>query len=296
MSEKGNIAYQNKDITAKYLEEHFASKSFSVYGIDVPKIVQVLPTNLPIIEANELRLDNLFLLEDGSLALVDYESVYADVHKIKYLNYIIRTLKRSMNQENIMRPIRMIVIYTADIKPEQTRPKLDAGCLQFQLEEAFLMKLDSKRIESDICKRLDRGEELTEEELMQFIILPLTYEGKTRKQECIRRCFEMAKKVEDETKQIFLLAGMLVFSDKVVDTEDSKRIQEWIMMTKVAKLFEEEKIEYGRLASEKAARESEERLIKRMLEHHYSIKEIMDIVISLTEEDVRKLSEEINKG
>lgn len=33
MSENGNIAYQNKDITAKYLEEHFASKSFSVYGI-----------------------------------------------------------------------------------------------------------------------------------------------------------------------------------------------------------------------------------------------------------------------
>ena len=68
------------------------------------------------------------------------------------------------------------------------------------------------------------------------------------------------------------------------------------MMTKVAKLFEEEKIESGRLASEKAARESEERLIKKMLEHHYSIKEIMDIVISLTEEDVRKLSEEINKN
>jgi hypothetical protein len=34
-------------------------KSFSVYGLDIPKIIQVLPTNLPEIEANELRIDNL---------------------------------------------------------------------------------------------------------------------------------------------------------------------------------------------------------------------------------------------
>lgn len=76
MSAESGVAYQNKDIAAKYLEEHLANKTFAVYGVGVPKIVKVLPTNLPMIEANELRMDNLFLLEDGSVALVDYESTY----------------------------------------------------------------------------------------------------------------------------------------------------------------------------------------------------------------------------
>lgn len=67
-----DIAYQNKDITAKYFGENLKEKSFSAYGLEIPKIRKVLPTNLPAVEANELRIDNLFLLEDGSLAIVDY--------------------------------------------------------------------------------------------------------------------------------------------------------------------------------------------------------------------------------
>lgn len=90
MSEE-HIAYQNKDITSKYLAEYFREKSFSVYGVNIPRIIQAMPTNLPEIIANELRIDHLFLLEDGSYALVDYESTYADEDKIKYLNYIVRT-------------------------------------------------------------------------------------------------------------------------------------------------------------------------------------------------------------
>lgn len=41
------IAYQNKDITSKMLAEQFKGKSFGVYGLDMPKIRRVLPTNIP---------------------------------------------------------------------------------------------------------------------------------------------------------------------------------------------------------------------------------------------------------
>ena len=109
---KSPIAWQNKDVTTKYFGENLKGKSFAVYGLELPGITEVQPTNLPAVEANELRLDNLFLLEDQSLALVDYESTYADANKIKYLNYIARTLKRNIDQENFPCRIRMIVIYT----------------------------------------------------------------------------------------------------------------------------------------------------------------------------------------
>ena len=57
---EGEIAYQNKDITGKILAEYFKGKSF---------------------RANELRLDNLFELADGTVALVDYESDYKEEEK-----------------------------------------------------------------------------------------------------------------------------------------------------------------------------------------------------------------------
>ena len=60
-----SIMYQNKDVTMKSLADIFKGKSFAAYGIDVPEIVDVRPTNLPSVAANELRLDNLFLLKAG---------------------------------------------------------------------------------------------------------------------------------------------------------------------------------------------------------------------------------------
>ena len=88
------IAYQNKDITSKVLAEHFKGKTFKVFGLDFPQIERVLPTNLPAVKANELRLDNLFELADRTVALVDYESDYEEADKVKYLNYLARIADR----------------------------------------------------------------------------------------------------------------------------------------------------------------------------------------------------------
>ena len=104
---KNDITYQNKDVMSKVMAENFKDKSLKVYGIDVPKIKQVLPTNLPEIQVNEMRIDNLFLLEDGSLAIIDYESTLKWENYLKYLNYIVRILERYKQEA---KQIRMIVI------------------------------------------------------------------------------------------------------------------------------------------------------------------------------------------
>lgn len=298
------IAYQNKDITSKILGENLKHKSFAVYGINVPRICQVLPTNLPAIEANELRLDNLFLLEDGSLALVDYESDYDQADKVKYLNYITRTVKRCFEEGSTraaeVPKIRMIVIYTADIKPEKTQAIFDVGCLQLQTEEAFLSIIDSEKTEIQLEEKIKNGKPLTEEEQMKFIILPLTYQGKEEKQKCIQRCFALAREVEDVKVQTFILSGMLVFSDKVVTREDSKRIREWIMLTKVGQLFEEEKLDYAKKAVEEAVlevrKEAEEATEKekrntaaKLLKKGFSTAEILEVIEGMTAEEVEKL-------
>ena len=238
---KNSVAYQNKDIISKVFGESMRNKSFRAYRMDIPEIVEILPTNLPAVEANEMRLDNLFRLKDGTIVIVDYESTYSYADKIKYLNYVARTTKRYGLSEKQNQPVRMIVIYTGSIRRGTTRADVDMGCLQFTVEEVFLSDLDAQEIETRFQRKIHSGEILSDEEQMQFIILPLVHKTKEEMQDCIVRCFEMVKKIDSPEIQRFLLSGLIVFTDKVIRREDSERIKRWIEMTKVGRLFEEEK-------------------------------------------------------
>jgi len=168
------VAFQNKDISSKYFGESLKGGSLEVYGIKNSKIVDVRPTNLPTIEAKELRLDNLFEMEDGSLAIIDYESKYSEKNKIKYLGYVAQVSKRVYNEYGGFRPLRLIIIYTADVERGTTDPVLDIGGVIMTMEEAFLNELDSDTIRKEITERIRQGTPLTEEDQMRLVIYPLT--------------------------------------------------------------------------------------------------------------------------
>lgn len=287
--QKNDIAYQNKDIASKIFAEQFRGKSLKVYGIDLPRVKQVLPTNLPNIQANELRLDNLFLLEDDTFLIIDYESVYRKKNKIKYLNYVARVLEQYSNEYRFDMKLSVVVIYTADVLEYHTKARLDVGCLQLTIKEAFLAEIDSEKMMKDLTEKVKQGVKLSEEELMEYIILPLTYRGMDEKKETIKELFQLAKEIKEEEIQLFLLSGILVFTDKVIDDETAKRIKEWIGMTKVARLFEEEKNE----AVEKAVLETARETAIVMLKKGYSIEEIVECVQHLTPYEVKKLKKEL---
>lgn len=264
---KNPVAYQNKDIVSKIFGERLKNKSLSVYGINIPRILEVHPTNLPEIEANELRVDNLFRLEDNSFALIDYESTYDYKDKIKYLSYVVRTLKRNSLVDDMEHPVRMIVIYTGNITPDQTRHSLDIGCLQFTVEEAFLSALDAAEIEANLDYKMKNNCELTEEEQMQFIILPLIYQNLDDQRKCIKRCFALVKQVNYSVRvQTFLLSGMLVFCDKIIPEEDANNMRRWIPMTKIGRMLEEEKQQAVKEAVARAEKETAERVEKETAE------------------------------
>lgn len=311
---KKEVAYQNKDICSKIFAEKLAGKSFQVYGVDLPKIKQVLPTNLPAIQANELRMDNLFLLEDDSFLLVDYESAYKEENKLKYLEYILRVLKIYQTKYGLNMKIRLLVIYTTDVSRENVSSILDVYSLKMELSQAFLSELDSETIKETIIEKIKQKKPLTETELMQTIILPLTYKGETKKKESIKELFELMKEIKEEETQLFLLSGILVFTDKVIDKETAKQIKEWIRMTKVARLYEEEKIEAVNEAvneavtrtiqqkekeKERAIQQKEKekeraihQMVKKMLEKNVDILNIMEIT-GLTKKMIEKIQQEV---
>ena len=289
------IAYQNKDITSKILAEKFAGKSLNVYGFNLPKVKEAKPTNLPVIQADELRLDNLFLLEDGSLAIIDYESAYKAKNKLKYLNYVARIADKYCDEYGMDMKIKVLILYTADVTREQTADSWDLDSVTVTIQQAFLSEIDSEEIKEKLSRKIRHGEPLSDEEMMQFIILPLTCKGKEKKNEMIETLFRLSKDVKDEAVQMFLLSGILVFTDKVVDEDLAKKMKGWISMTKVARLFEEEKqqaIAKERQQARKEKQQAAEQTARSLLKNDVSIEIIMNAV-PLTRKEIEKIQAEL---
>lgn len=289
---QGGIAYQNKDITSKLLAENFKGKTFRVYGLDIPEVKAVLPTNIPSVRANELRLDNLFELVDGTIALVDYESDYKKEDKVKYLNYLTGIANRYQQEKKVCPMLRMIVIYTGDIERRQVSDEYDIGAVRMTLEPAFLSELDSGGLFRHLKEKVERSEPLDDEELMGFIILPLSYRKKEEKEEKIRESVSLAAQIQDRSQQVFALAGILAFSDKLIDMETANKIRRMIEMTKVGWIIEQEKQEaIARAEAEKrqAARES----VIKMIRKNYPTEEIAFIVSSFSQDEIETVRREI---
>lgn len=293
------IAYQNKDIVSKIFGEAMKEKALKVYGLDVPKVIGVLPTNLPGMEVSEQRLDNLFLLEDGSYAIVEYESKYSHANKIKYIGYIMRLLRRLQKEGRFPGEvrIRLIILYTADVKPRETRPVLDVGAMQLVTEEAFLSRIDGTEELRTIAEKQNNNIPLQDEDLMKLILCPLTFTGKKRQRAAIRTVAQLAKNhIADEEQQKFVLSGLLTFSDKIIDAEAAEDIRRALTMTKVGRIIAEEMVAYGKKVEEevreKVTEEVTESCIVKLILFGKEIKASAEDVVrslvgsySLTEEE-----------
>lgn len=274
------IAYQNKDILFKILGQTYKEKSFAAYGIDLPPIRELLPTDLPKISANEKLIDNLFLLEDGTYLIVDYESVYKKVKKISYVNYIARVMEKYL-KENENFNLRLIVIYTGDVKSAD--PTLVTECFTLRAEQAFLSHIDGEAAFQSIQEKLHSGTPLSDNDLMKLIILPLTVPGSEGKQKMLEKVVDFAEKIPDEEQRIFALSGVIVASDKFINRDYLEQIRRRINMTQLGQLYEKEKIEY--------ANQKTREMAKSMLNEGIDIVKIMKIT-GLTEEELLRLQGE----
>ena len=278
------IVYQNKDILFKILGQTYKEKSFAAYGIDLPPIRELLPTGLPKIAANEKSIDNLFLLEDGTYAIVDYESVYKKANKIKYLNYIARVMEKYFKEDETFN-LRLIVIYTSDV--QSAEPMLETDCFTLRTEQAFLSHIDGEAAFREIQGKLKSGIPLANDDLMRLVILPLTVPGSEGKQEMLEKVVDLAEQITDEEQRIFTLSGVIVASDKFIDREYLDQIRRRISMTQLGQLYEKEKIEY---ANQKV-RENDLKRAKSLLNEGIDIVKIMK-TYGFTEEELLHLQDE----
>ena len=279
------ITYHNKDILFKILSQTYKEKSFSAYGLDLPPIRELLPTNLPKISANEKDVDNLFLLEDGTYAIVDYEAEYKRLNKVKYLNYVARVLEKYYKEDGNFN-LRLIVIYTGDVKSAEAT--FETSCVTLRTEQAFLVHIDGEAAFEAIRRKIDSGIPLEDDDLMKLVILPLTVSGSEGKQAMLERVVVLAEQIADEGQRIFALSGVIVASDKFIDREYSEQIRRRINMTKIGQLYEKEKIEYANQKVKETAIKERTEMAMKMLARGIDIIDIMGVT-SFTEAELLRL-------
>ena len=241
----GGIAYQNKDIASKLTAELLVGNYLGPFGLPEKKVVGLLPTNLPAVESNELRLDNLFEMEDGAVAILDYESEFSRENFVKYLNYVARIMRRYANQKSLdqLKKLKILVIYTADVS--QAQEVYDLGGVVIQVEASYLIHQNTKEIYGRLKEKVSRGEELNVTERMELMILPLTIKGKKEKQEYIQKAIELAKKMEDRRQGAQVIAGILTFTDKILDPAYAKRVKGEIKMNLVSQMIFQDGFDSG---------------------------------------------------
>ena len=100
---------------------------------------------------------------------------------------------------------------------------------------------------------------------MLLIILPLAKKGKEVKQKVIEQVVDLAKQIEDENTQVFVITGILVSSDKFIDRDYAKSVRRYLSMTKVFQSLEEEKLEAVNIAQRNERHDTNVEIAKSLL-------------------------------
>ena len=199
---------------------------------------------------------------------------------LKYSRYVTNTLERLYKNGVRVRKVVIAVLYTADITKADSELNLED--FHIKVRQVFLSKFDTSTIYSEIKAKIDAGVSLSDEDVMKLIILPLTQPKKERKQRLIEDTVALAKQIQNEQQQMFILAGILTATNKFIDPLFSSQVKEWIKMTHVARLFEEEKYE--------ALDELRRQFAADMLRGNEDIVKVMKYT-KLTREEVERIKE-----
>lgn len=160
--------------------------------------------------------------------------------------------------------IHMMVLYTADIERAET--SFSRTACSIQTEASYLVKAPSEEWLKDVKAGI-ASQSITDEMMMHLVLLPLTYKGEERKQEAIKECVHLARRIPDKGQETFVLAGILTFTDKVINEKTRQYIKEVLGMTQVGKMLMDE-------ADIKRAK----RTARNMLKRGDSLEEIAEVL------------------
>jgi len=231
------ISGHNNDIIMKATAEMFKNKALTVFGLKTAKIVGIMPTVLPVVEAKEKRVDFVFLLEDDTLLHLEFQTTVPEDLLRRVAYYGARIVERHNMDVNTA------IIYSGRI--ESAPELLDKGSLCYRVTNVFLKSMDGDAEYHRIKTLVENGLKLEETDLMKLILLPLM-KSQQPEAEMTLKAAELAK--ASHGKSIgFVIGAIIAITDKFLPEDYKKKLLEVLRMTQIEEWLKEEGKAEGRV-------------------------------------------------
>lgn len=205
------LLQMERDSLHEILAQAYKGKSFSAFGLALPPIRELLPA-VPVGDG----FIGLFLLEDGTYAVVEYTSGCHKTDMAQYPNHIAKVMEKYDKGDGNF-DLHLIIIYTGDV--ENADPVFDCGCLTLCPKQVFLSRMDGRAVFDAIRQKIHSGIVLTDDDLMKLVVLPLSVPGPERKTQLFEKISSLAGEISDETQRNFVLFAMALATEKFIDRE-----------------------------------------------------------------------------
>jgi hypothetical protein len=256
-------------------------------GITLPKVIDVIQTNVPLIEVKDRGMDLNFLLEDETIAHIEFESdPLTEKDLIRFAHYDLQLYEQRGQK------IRRIIIFSSGV-PNTTLKQLDIGSVKQQHDFIFLEHdFNGDEIFSKIKERIYSGALLSNLEKLQILLLPMMQTHQTTSS---MRAYELTKTLQhyqDEDIAHYLIGAMVAVNyTHITDPEKTKILE----VLEMAKPFEDLYKKFELIGEKRGRQEGEQKrskeIAKKLLNKGMKIETISEIT-GLSEQEINELVKE----
>ncbi|MCW2277083.1 hypothetical protein [Heliophilum fasciatum] len=164
------IPQQHKDISLRSLSMTFRGEILPFFGVTLPKVIDAVSTQAPLIEVKDRDMDVVLALEDNTLLHMEFESSEPTVDdQIRYAYYDLKLFSERKQA------IRRMVIYAAGV--QKTPEPLDIGSLLTQQQVIHLSRhFDGHRELEGILTKIQQRRPLDAQDKLRIMLLPMMFE------------------------------------------------------------------------------------------------------------------------
>ena len=226
-----------EDIIMKGIMDLFKGDAVKFFGIDKQIISATTVSAAARTEMSHIHIqrnidDWMLEADDGSFIHFEFQSDYDPKDLPRFM------VSDAMLYFSVRKPIKTIVVYTADITDTVT--ELDAGAIKYSVDAFYMSTLDGDKSYDTLRKKADAGKLFTKQDLMSIVFLPMMKSG-VDKATRFERSIELSKEVPASDEQVQIQAMLRLLVEKFVkDPTMLQKLKEMISMDIISEMIRQE--------------------------------------------------------
>ena len=215
------MSTQVEDVVWKNIFELFKGDAVKFFGINT-KIVASARTEFSHIPVQRKTDDWLWETDEDSFLHFEFQSEYRKKDLSRFM------VSDAILYHNTGKPVRTIVVYSADVK--ETITTLDAGAIKYNVEAFYMYALDGDKTYAEIKAKVDAGEPLTKQDLMSIVFLPMM-KNSVDKAARFEHAINLSKEIPAENERLQIQEMLKRLAEKFIkDADTIQKLRELIGM------------------------------------------------------------------